>query len=139
MSECTSIVVTDNTIDVAYVYVTDVGPAGANGNGTKQILLNGTVSGGLAVSSKGVLADINLPYELLGVALQSGNAGTTINVATDDLVTENGWNWTPDLPVFLGNAGQLTQVVPVSGYILIVGFAQSATTLLVRPGSPIQQ
>jgi hypothetical protein len=107
--------------------------------GQRQVMLTGTVSGGLVVSTKGVLADVTEPFEALGIALQSGNAGTAIYFAPDGIVEESGWTWTPDLPVFLGSAGALTQVVPQTGYIMVIGFAQSPTTILVRLGSPVQQ
>ena len=49
------------------------------------------------------------------------------------------WNWTPEQPVYLGSAGALTQSRPASGFVQVVGWADTATQLFVNPREPREQ
>lgn len=72
---------------------------------------------------------------VLGVAINSGQAGDPITVRFDGLVTSSGWHWQP-APVLLGRAGQLTQTSPSSGFFQEIGTPINPTTLLVRVRTP---
>jgi hypothetical protein len=83
------------------------------------------------------VCDFNDPFSLVGIALQGGNAGTTIQAQFAGLITNTGWNWTPDETVFLGAAGSLTQTPPTTGYLVAVGYASSPTSMIIRLDAPI--
>jgi hypothetical protein len=69
---------------------------------------------------------------VLGVAANGANAGGSVNVQYAGPLEYNGWNWTLGEPVFLGANGVLTQTVPTSGFLQIVGVPLNPTTLLVQ-------
>lgn len=77
----------------------------------------------------------NLSHKLatIGVTLNAANVGDMVTVIVYGEITEPSWNWTPNLPVFLGVNGNLVQVAPnqVNSFSLIIGFAISPQILLV--------
>ena len=106
--------------------------AGAALGGHRMVVLNG---GGAAIH-----ADCTTPAHLgkvLGMTLGAIADGDSGDVLRAGEVVEPSWNWTLDTPVFLGTAGQLTQVQPVSGFSQIVGFPVSATKLFVSLREPL--
>ena len=64
-------------------------------------------------------------------------AGLTVQVQTYGELTDAQWAWTPNLPLFVGTDGTLTQTEPATGYFLRVGEAISATSIMVRIEPPI--
>jgi hypothetical protein len=64
-------------------------------------------------------------------------AGALAQIQTGGLMSEGSWSWIPDLPVFVGAAGTLTQVAPLAGFNLIVGIATSSTQIFIGAKSPI--
>ena len=93
------------------------------------------VLGGLAVyADHATVADANL---VLGITRGAVAAGDLAQIQTAGLMTESSWAWTPDLPVFVGPVGTLTQAAPLTGFNLIVGIAISATALNFEAGVPI--
>ena len=81
-----------------------------------------------------VLADANI---VLGITLGAVTGGGMAQIQFNGLMTEPSWAWTPDMPVFCGTAGLLTQTPPVSGFSLIVGIAASPTQIFIGAKSPI--
>lgn len=73
-----------------------------------------------------------------GVSLAGAAAGAGVNVQTAGLVTNTGWAFTPNQPVFVGLNGALTQSLPVSAvFSRVVGLAVGATRLLVNLQPPV--
>jgi hypothetical protein len=107
-------------------------------------LLGATVSGGMGVMtvSNGVVpanADtVTEARSFLGIAQQAGNAGSEVSVVSFGPAYDTGWSWIAEEPIFLADAGALTQTPPQTGVALVVGFPLSATEMFVRPLSPIQ-
>lgn len=92
--------------------------------GTAAILSNATDSGD----------------SILGLTKIAGAMGASVPVfGPGSTATNAAWTWTPNLPVFDGVAGALTQTVPTSGYIAPMGYALDATNLLVQPSKPVFQ
>lgn len=60
-----------------------------------------------------------------------------VSIMAKGRLIEPTWAWTPYLPIFLGLNGLLTQTPPVTGFLLVLGSALDATTMLVNPSSPI--
>lgn len=72
----------------------------------------------------------------LGVTQGAALEGDAVQVSLAGPLTEPSWSFTPG-PVFVGDAGALTQTVPISGPIIRVGSAISATELIVDFTQPI--
>jgi len=69
-----------------------------------------------------------------GVTRMATVIGDPINVVRSGLMTENGWTWTPNLPVFIAADGVLTQTQPSVGIpVRRIGWAISATELNLDP------
>lgn len=74
----------------------------------------------------------------VGISITAAASGDLVTVAGTDRVIEDGsWTWTSNSPVFCGTNGVLTQTVPTSGKLLVVGHAHSATQIVVRFGQPV--
>lgn len=69
-----------------------------------------------------------------GVTRMATVIGDPIDVVRSGLMTENGWIWTPNQPVFISANGVLTQTQPTAGTpIRRIGWAISATELNLDP------
>lgn len=68
---------------------------------------------------------------VLGLTLNAAAAGAEARVLRRGEVQEPGWNWTAQQPVFLGNNGLLTQIAPVTGFSLAVGFPMAPDRLFI--------
>lgn len=75
---------------------------------------------------------------VVGVTTQAISIGATGYVQTYGSLTEPTWTWTMGSPVYLSTTGGLTQTPPSTGFSLKIGIPESATTLFVRIGEPIQ-
>lgn len=85
-------------------------------------------------------ADPSTPSGLttvIGITTSAASSGADASIATSGPVVEPTWSWTPGGTVFLGAAGALTQTAPTTGILMSIGVATSATSILVRIGSPI--
>lgn len=74
-----------------------------------------------------------------GIATAAALTGVVTNVRMFGQVTNPAWNWTADMPIYLGEAGVLTQSVPAGAgrFLLLVGYPISATSMFIRPLPPI--
>ena len=72
-----------------------------------------------------------------GVTLGAVAAGGTASIVRAGNITEPTWNWTAHAPVFLSTNGLLTQTLPLTGYLQVVGIALSPTVLFVNPREPL--
>lgn len=75
--------------------------------------------------------------KVLGLSLNAASAGDPVTVLRNGSAALVGWNWDESLPLYLADDGLLTQTPPASGYSLIVGFAETPTTVFVRLREPI--
>jgi hypothetical protein len=121
------------------------GTAGPSGGTTLSKTASTSLQGQYAVKSTGdstvgppdpgTPSDANL---IVGITTGAASSGDPVMVRSLGEMVDPGWSWTPDLPVFVGAGGVLTQVVPTSGWLLQVGFAESATKLLIGLRPPLQ-
>ena len=107
-------------------------------------IASGVLSGHRAVRSLSALTvalcDAATPLHaqsFLGVTRGAADPGGAVSVQTDGELVEPSWSWSPGLPVFVGLGGVLTQTSPLTGFALVVGFAQSLTSLWVHPRPPV--
>jgi len=76
-------------------------------------------------------------HAILGVTTGAVSSGNDATVQTFGELTEPSWAWTPGQPVFLSTSGLLTQTAPSSGFVLVIGTAQTATKLFISIKPPI--
>lgn len=75
----------------------------------------------------------------LGVSVQAGAVGASIRVVLHGPIVDPFWSWIPGQPVLLTYDGQLAQAQPAAlEYLVIVGFAVTPETLMVRVQAPIR-
>ncbi len=76
--------------------------------------------------------------DVMGITLTAASAGGEVSVQSLGEITEPSWTWVPFEPIFLGFDGHLTQQPPVFGaFSLVMGFATSTTSMMIRISSPI--
>lgn len=76
---------------------------------------------------------------VLGVAITAAAPGGTVRIKTSpgEHIDDNSWAWTPGF-VFAGPNGTLTQIVPASGWEIVVGYAPSPTRLNLTFDEPLK-
>ena len=88
----------------------------------------------MAVTHHGVKA-VNTQESLgayAGVTPYAVVSGTNVNAIRAGLVTDSGWSWTPNLPIFIGTDSLMTQT-PSSGIIRRIGWAISPIQVNMDP------
>lgn len=104
--------------------------AGAALGGHRLVVLD---SVGEAYLAEPVEADAVRVYGLtLGAAAQ----GNSVNIRRQGEVEEPSWTWTPGGSLYLAAGGALTQVAPTTGVDLVVGYAVTATKIVIDIQSP---
>lgn len=77
-------------------------------------------------------------FKIRGITLGAVALGATALVQIDGPLEFNGWNWTPELPIYLGNSGVLTQTLPTSGYLIQVAVADTPTRIFIDVQIPFR-
>jgi hypothetical protein len=76
--------------------------------------------------------------DVLGLTLGAVAAGAPVEILTGGPITEPSWAWTPGQPVMLGSDGVLVQSsIGDPAFDLVVGFAETPTTVFINIGTPI--
>jgi hypothetical protein len=122
------------------------GPPGPPGVGFVSITAGQELSGHRIVSvneaSLAIYADkdsLETVQQVLGLTTGAVSSGAVATVLPAGEITEPSWSMDPRAPVYLGNNGLLTQVLPTTGAILQIGVPLTATRLLVNIKMPIIQ
>lgn len=77
-------------------------------------------------------------WKIIGISAQAALIGNICTYAGDTQeLTEGSWSWDTNLPIYLTGEGLLTQTPPTTGFIMIVAFPTSATSLQVKISNPI--
>lgn len=120
------------------------GGNGSSSGGTgAQITVQSAVSGHKLVSIIGgnmVYADsTNLAHigKISGLTTNAADAGGTVVISDYGPITESSWTFTPDLPLYVGTNGVMTQTPPETGFSQIVGYAITSTTIFLNFQPPI--
>lgn len=137
----------ETTAQDVIVEVSLQGPPGPPGPGT---LLTVTATAGVLLSGhRAVVADdeglliyadrllleeIDRPVWLTTRSWSVGDEATVVAYGTVD---EPSWAFTPGLPLYLGLNGLLSQIPPITGFLLRLGVAVTATRIFFNPGVPI--
>lgn len=133
------------SVTVAYATLgTNIGSAlqGPPGLTTYDLpfLAAGPIQGGRAVTldafDQVAAPDLDLAVDglrLLGVALNSASAqGEQVSIRRRGTVVDSGWAW-DEGPVYVGVGGALTQTLPASGWVCLIGTAVNPTTVEISP------
>lgn len=102
--------------------------------GGHRIVRSSGVDGVTYADSRTAIGD-----NVIGMTLGAAAVGAPVNVLNNAPVEEPSWNWFPDMPLYLGHDGLITQVPDVGAddFTLCVGFALSPTTAMIRVETPI--
>ena len=106
-------------------------PAGAALSGHRIVRLN--ADGEAVYADHTVVADASA---VLGMTIAAASQGDDVLVQTEGELVEPSWSWGPDLPIFLGAEGQLTQSPPATGFILCIAVPTGADRAVIRIGEP---
>ena len=97
------------------------------------------LGGHRAVTSLGLYVYPDTIETTYGITIGAINAGQNGIVVRKGRLKESSWNWIPDLPIFVVNAGILTQTPPLTDPIRQVAWAISPTVIHVHFGPTIYQ
>lgn len=118
------------------------GPAGSGSDITYKAA--GNLSGHRVMRSTGNgfcdYADAaNVAHAALVVGISSSAVvtGADVSVQNSGRMTEPSWTWVPELPVFCGSMGVLTQTPPTTGFQIILGVAEDATSIIIKLSNPL--
>lgn len=106
--------------------------AAADVGGHRMVRLNS--DGNAVYADCETLADASA---VLGMTIGAVGQGDDATIQTEGELIEPTWNWDPDLPIFLGTSGQLTQSPPTTGFILCVAVPTGTDRVFIRIGPPI--
>jgi hypothetical protein len=125
------------------------GPAGAPGGGRLPVVSAGPISSGIALALRGTggivgpadARTLEDAFRIAGVSFHSvSRAGELVEVVTTGPIEDSSWQWEPLKPVFVGEAGRLTQTAKDDwAFLRVIGVALSETVLLVQMQTPILQ
>jgi len=121
------------------------GTQGPQGDPGDSVILtaSGSIGGSRVICNTNGIAtyadssDVGTAHNISGISFNAAADGDPVTVITGGPITEVSWAWAPTLPVYVGTTGLLTQTPPINGYIRKIGFAQSATTVIVQEFQPI--
>lgn len=119
------------------------GPAGPTAEDISRVAL-GSISGhrmvmldALERASYADASTLEHASRVVGVTIAAAAGGASVTIRTRGELDEPSFSFTAGLPLFLGSAGVLTQTPPSSGFVLIVGFAITATKIFVAIQQPL--
>ena len=82
-------------------------------------------------------SNINHANKIVGMTDGAVIQGDPANVVIYGEVAEPTWNWTLDIPIWIGSNGLLTQSSPSVGFSRIIGFPVLPTKIFVELREPI--
>jgi len=142
VSELSSVAVTSSVIETAAPRGLKGEPGAAAGmlmeypvaypvSGHRMVVLN--------VAEQVIYADctvITHANKVLGMTTQAAVVGD-VAVQRGGVLIEPTWSWILDTPIWLSTNGLMSQVPPVSGFSLIIGFPLDATSMFIDIREPI--
>lgn len=124
------------------------GPAGADGSSSDTPTVSYVASislGGHRVvvldsTPEALYADNQIDAhgdKILGITTGAASQGATTTVQISGQMIESSWAWTPGLPLWLITAGQISHIAPTTGFLAKIGFAITATKIMIEIEDPI--
>lgn len=148
---CETIIITQETAQLNILTVGQQGPQGVAGvSGTAVIpnLVSGSSLSGhrlVYIDNAGTAqlasaSDISHAGKVVAMTTSASSNGAATTALTIGLFTEPSWNFDTNLPLYLGDNGLITQVVPskpTSLFSQIVGYVINPTTIYLQLETPI--
>jgi hypothetical protein len=126
----------EQTVDLTETSLGTQGPRGIQGpaGGSLTIVALTALSGHRAVTAFGGYASQldSTALGVLGVITQAASAGDVVEVVQSGPIDWPAGNLTPNLPLFLGVEGMLTQEPPVTGWLRAMGVALDADRVSIE-------
>ncbi len=97
------------------------------------VVRSSTVSGQVLVADS---SDNSICKYVMGIAATGSVSASPIDIISSGIHTDSAWSWLPG-PIYFDSSGALTQTPPVTGFVLMVGKAISATEINVDVETPI--
>jgi len=120
------------------------GPQGPPGASTTFVyILAAENLGGNRVVSTNSLGKLMYPdltqldQTVIGITTGAANADTLAEVQISGLQVEPSWSWLPNLPIFVGTSGTLTQTVPATNTVLQIARPVTQTKIFIDLQQPI--
>ena len=82
--------------------------------------------------------DASHAQQAAGLVTRAYAQDATATARLSEIVSDDGWNWNPTLPIWLGANGTLTQTIPTSGFLRVMARAIDATSIFFEPQEAIQ-
>lgn len=100
---------------------------------TVKVTMTEDVGAYRAVSYDGLKVDANTAdlSQYAGITRYAVVNAEEVNLVRTGLITENGWSWTPDVPVWIADNGILTQTAPTIRRR--IGYAIASNKLVLDP------
>jgi len=117
------------------------GPAGA----TVLVRTAGLIMSGhrmvvLDMDERAYYADCTNPdhaHRVIGMTRGAALEDAAVIIQTGGELTEPSWDWSMSFPVWLSTDGLLTQVIPTTGFSLIIGFPLTPTKIFIDLREPL--
>ena len=81
--------------------------------------------------------DVGQAGLVVGLAADDAAGGEIVRVLAGGIVYRAAWVLVPGTIYWLGNAGELTDVPPVVGFLQRIGVARAVTVLAIQMGEPV--
>jgi hypothetical protein len=81
--------------------------------------------------------DMTCANSVVGMTSGAIMEGETGPVRTHGSLDHEGWSWIPQMPIFVVGEGGISQIPPIEGFSLCVGFAMSETRVFINISLPI--
>lgn len=88
-----------------------------------------TNDGTIQIADSSILSHEN---RIVGISLQDGNSGEQILVKKTGNIRNNSWNLATGSAYYLENNGNITDAIPLNGFIQKIGIAKSSTELILQ-------
>lgn len=116
------------------------GPQGLPGSSLQAAIAASAISGHVAttLNAAGLVipADCRVAAHaasVLGVTSGAAVQGAYAQISNGGFLESAGWGLTPDLPIYLGEAGALVQAIPTSAiFVKVLGRALSSSAVLIE-------
>ncbi len=121
------------------------GPPGAAGDMVLTDYLAGEPLGGdrvVIVGDDGKLyyadnTNLSHLFRILGITTGAADLNAQANVRTGGIMNEPTWDWDLYQFIYLGTNGLLTQIVPTTGFLIVIGYPISSTKIMVDIKIPL--
>lgn len=134
----------ERPLPLATAYVGPAGPPGQPGASYLAYVADGALGGrrvvrATAAGKVGYVdpSDSAQAHAAIGLTMGAAADGAPINVQFLGEMSEPGWDWVVNQPIFAGANGIPTQTPPATGFQAAIGVATSATSMVIQIKSPI--